>query len=91
MPLYEFECNECKTNIETIESFLKSEDTHKCPKCGRVMYKVIGSKMTFKLLYDPKKDIVSWGNEGYSRTQRYREQDKLAKKNIFPMPVKKDK
>lgn len=88
MPLFEFECSECEKNIEIIESFLKSEEPHRCPRCGRLMNKIVGSKMTFKLLYDPKKDIISWGNEGYSRTQRYREQDKLAKKNIFPMPVK---
>jgi len=85
MPIYEFECSECKNTTETIESIAKSEEVHRCSICGRIMKKVIGTKMTFQLLYDPKKDIISWSNEGYARTQRYRETDKLAKKNIFPM------
>lgn len=91
MPLFEFECNSCSNVIETIEPFVKSEERHRCPKCGRMMKKVVGNKMTFKLLYDPKKDIVTWSNEGFATTQRFRETNKLAKHNIFPMPVKKDK
>jgi hypothetical protein len=66
-----------------------SEGVNRCEACGRPMKKLAPCKMSFRLKYDPKTDIVSWGNEGYSRTQRYREQDKLAKKNIFPMPVAK--
>jgi putative FmdB family regulatory protein len=90
MPIYDFECQSCNKTVEMIVSISASEGINRCPKCGRRMKKMAPNKMTFHLLYDPKKDIISWGNEGYSRTQRYREQDKLAKKNIFPMPVVKN-
>ncbi|HRR48615.1 MAG TPA: hypothetical protein P5293_01355 [Bacteroidales bacterium] len=83
-PIYDFECKKCNKLIEVYESVTKSEEVHKCD-CGGIMIKVMPTKMTFELLYDPKKDLVSWGNEGYARTQRYREYDKQAKKNIFPV------
>mgnify|MGYP000893691107 CR=1 FL=1 len=89
MPIYDFECKECNRIVEVIETISKSEEEHRCNKCGRLMKKLAPTKMTFHLKYHPKKDIVSWGNEGCSRTQRYREYDKQAKGNIFPVTGRK--
>jgi putative FmdB family regulatory protein len=82
MPIYNFSCKACGREAEVIETYTKSETPHLC-ECGNKMDKIFPTKMTFNLHYDPKKDLISWGNEGYSRTQRYREYDKRAKKNIF--------
>jgi hypothetical protein len=89
MPIFEFECPKCESHEEFYESFEKSELKHPCCKCKTRMVKLFVPSGKFKLMYDPKKDIVSWGNEGYAVTQRYRETNKQAKHNIFPMPVAK--
>lgn len=53
------------------------EEYPKCPKCGETM-KNLCRCASFQLKYDPRKDTVSWGNEGYA-TSRYWDAMKDAK------------
>ena len=42
MPLYEYECINCKERVEIIQRIGDSSTTH-CPKCGAEMKKLISS------------------------------------------------
>ncbi len=42
MPLYEYECSQCKERIEIIQKFSDAPHSH-CPKCGGEMRKLISS------------------------------------------------
>ena len=42
MPIYEYQCNQCKERHEIIQSFSDAPLTH-CPKCGGEMKKLISS------------------------------------------------
>lgn len=83
MPLFEFKCNKCDSTVEKIISCSDIDTPQICGNCGNMLEKLFPTTMDFELKYDPKKDLVSWGNENYSSTQRYREYDKQAKHNIF--------
>jgi len=86
MPIFSYQCVCCGLETEDIVGSYKVESIT-CPECGCVAEKMFPNTMRFELRYDPKKDLISWGNEGYQRTRRYEEQDKLAKKNIFDQAV----
>lgn len=75
MPIYDFYCDKCKKTEEKWVSIKESENI-KCNKCNSKMRKVPPKRMSFDLIYNPKKDKVSWGAEGYATTQRYRETNK---------------
>ena len=47
MPMYDYECKNCKTTMEILHS-INDEPLTKCEKCDGEMEKVI-SKMTFHL------------------------------------------
>ena len=74
MPIFDYECTICgkKKEVLTIGKEI-AENQHICEKCGVVMKKMFPVGTSFKLKYDPKKDKVSWGDQNYSSTQRYRE------------------
>ena len=78
MPIWDWKCPQCGYKEECISN--KTDDRY-CYKCKSKMVTLFPTTMSFKLIYDPKKDKVSWGNEGYAKTRRYEEIDKLAKKN----------
>jgi len=88
MPIYDFECKNCGNTKEYIVN--SDSNDVKCEKCGSAMVRLFPNKIDFRLLYDPKKDRVSWSFDGYATTQRYREYDKQAKHNIFVQPGEKD-
>lgn len=75
MPIYDYYCKKCKRDVEVLIKIPESILPVHCPYCTRVMKKVPCSKMTFQLIYDPKKHKSSWGSEGYSTTQRNRMKD----------------
>ncbi len=64
MPLYDFECDKCKLQFEAIAKF---EEEIKCPVCFDEIAKQLppqGKSPSFKLVYNPQKDIVDWdGNK----------------------------
>lgn len=90
MPIYNFLCENCKDVSEQIVFDLETEIVE-CDKCGGPAVKQFSMPETihFQLLYDPKKDICAWGNEGYNRTRRYEQYDKMKKGNIFPVTGRK--
>lgn len=82
MALYDFICNVCGKTEEMIVNRDVNIIPCKNKKCGGSAERQYPcSSFHFFLKYDPRTDRVSWGNEGYSSTQRYREYDKMAKKN----------
>jgi putative FmdB family regulatory protein len=67
VPIFDWKCIKCG-NIE--EHLDTSKDAkHVCSKCGAPSIKLFPSTFNFRLIYDPKKDKISWGAEGYSRSQ----------------------
>lgn len=64
MPLYEFQCDQCKYTIEEIVA-VKDRDTHivQCYECGRPMRRKVPDKMTFKLRGS------GWSIDGYSNAR----------------------
>lgn len=83
MPIFVYSCTNCDEEEEIIEQYEDEEKLHICPKCGEKMERCFVGTSHFKLIYDPKKDKVSWGDQGYASTQRYAEHDKQAKGDAF--------
>jgi len=48
MPLYEFECPECKARFEKLCELADGDFTHTCPACGTIARKII-SPSSFRL------------------------------------------
>ena len=65
MPLNDYTC-ECGVISERIVRW-EDEDKQECPRCKKIMTKQFPN--TFKLVYNNKTDMVSWGAEGYARSQ----------------------
>jgi predicted nucleic acid-binding Zn ribbon protein len=65
--MYEYYCNRCKGYIEKIVKNMHEEV--KCPVCEKIMKREFPNTMNFKLVYNNKTDMVSWGNEGYARSR----------------------
>jgi len=68
MPLYDIYCEKCG---KTTEVLLKVDEPIPDCSCGGIQKKECNCK-SFKLVYDPKKDVCSWGHDNYATTQRYR-------------------
>jgi len=65
IPIFEYLCNDCGYYEEKLEFGKEMDKEHICPKCEKVMDKLI-SKSRFELKYNNKTDMCSWGNDGYS-------------------------
>ncbi len=67
MAIYDFKC-ECGVLSERI---VKQDDINnqECPRCGKIMEQQFPNTMNFKLVFNNKTDMVSWGNEGYARSK----------------------
>ena len=78
--LTDVKCQKCG-KIYT-DKILFNNETVTC-ECGNECEKIPALSASFRLKYDNKKDKVSWGAEGFSESQYYREQKKLCKGNIF--------
>lgn len=57
MPIYEYQCNNCDYEFETIHGI--TETLNCCPKCGKNLHKLI-SRSTFKL------NGSGWASDGYT-------------------------
>lgn len=66
LKIYDTECKECGQIIE--QAVENGEQFSDCPICGGEMVKIF-TTMNFKLVYDNKKDICSWGDWGYQTSQ----------------------
>jgi putative FmdB family regulatory protein len=69
MPLYDYFCA-CGNRFEALEFGKEIDIPHPCSKCGKEMQRDYCPSGNFMLKYDPKKDSVAWGSEGYNTTQR---------------------
>ena len=76
MPLYEYSCKECDYVEEKIEFGEEIDSPHPCPKCGKEMKREFPSKMNFKLVYNNKTDVCSWGYDGYNSSQYWKDVNK---------------
>jgi len=63
---YDTECEDCGLIIEQYVE--DNGQFNRCPTCDGVMNRIFSS-MNFKLLYNPKKDRVSWGDFNYATSQ----------------------
>jgi len=68
MALFDYKCK-CGYSTELIVNNSKM-DEQKCPKCGKIMDRQFPNKFNFKLVFNNKTDMCSWGYEGYA-TSRY--------------------
>ena len=73
MPLNQYECKNCKKTMEKLEFGNEMDIEKLCPDCNTPMIWLFPTDMHFKLKYNPKIDKVSWGNEGYARSQYWDE------------------
>src|ERR1035437_1214657 len=61
MPLYEYECKQCKKHTENIQKFSDSEITE-CPHCGGLLERVVSAAaISFK--------GGGWFKDGYSHAK----------------------
>jgi len=72
VPLFEYECAECGNIDERLEFGSEMEQDHYCSKCGKTSDRIV-SKNHFKLIYNNKTDLCSWGYDGYASSQYWRD------------------
>lgn len=67
MPVYDYMCEKCGYEEYDFIEKVETDEVHVCPECNTVMIRATNCNH-FKLLYDPKKDIVDWDG---NRTRYY--------------------
>ena len=83
MPLYDYEC-ECGLIFEW---FAKFDEEVKCPICwDKTARKIMpqGKSPSFKLTYNPKKDLVDWDGNRSQYWDEYKKQKSEGKKVRIP-------
>jgi hypothetical protein len=70
MPIYDFHCTKCGHEVEDV--LCKMTEGMICEKCFSKMEKACNCSH-FKLVYNPKIHRVSWGDQGYSESQYWRD------------------
>ena len=69
MPLYEYQCNQCKERTEILQNISDPPYTH-CPKCGGEMKKLISAPaIQFKGSGFYKTDYASSANASATKTE----------------------
>jgi putative FmdB family regulatory protein len=71
MPIYEYVCSSCGNYEERLEFGSEVDREHVCPSCNKQMDRIV-SQCRFKLIYNNKTDVCSWGNEGYASSQYWK-------------------
>lgn len=88
--LADVRCPKCGHIYEDKVIFNPEEEKVLCAECIDIECEILPNFSShFKLKYDNKKDICSWSTEGYSKSQYYKEYDKQAKGNVFPVTGRK--
>jgi len=67
MAMYDYFCDRCQGYIERIVKDI--DEVIECPVCEKVMKREFPNTMNFKLIFNNKTDMVSWGSEGYTRSR----------------------
>jgi len=89
MPIFDYKCEKCEHEWEEIE-FANNGQTiigTKCPKCQSKNIKKLTTGGYFKLVYNNKTDVCSWGAEGYE-TSQYNRKDIDWDKGVNGLPNK---
>jgi putative FmdB family regulatory protein len=68
MPLFDYQCKVCGNIDEKLLFGRETEEQKYCSECGKESKQIV-SKTHFKLEYNNKTDMCSWGNEGYASSQ----------------------
>lgn len=86
MPIFDYFC-ECGERNELIVR--RDEiDKQKCPNCGALMIRQFPDTFNFKLVYNNKTDMCSWGHEGYATSKYWDDVKKQKEKEgKITMPV----
>ena len=83
--IFDVVCKKCEK--ETIDFMFESNEPMPKCECGGELETNFGNfKLTYKLLYDPKKDSVGWANDGYATTKYYSEYKKAKEAGLDVMP-----
>lgn len=69
LKIHDVFCENCDYEDEI---FCENDDFGLCPVCGKDLKKSFRS-FNFELKYNPKKDIVGWGNSNYETSQYWKE------------------
>lgn len=85
--LIDAKCPQCNTIFE--DKVIFGDDVVVCCDCNKECEIIPCFDATFRLKYDNKKDMISWGSEGYSRSQYWDKVNAQRKGNIFPMTGRK--
>ena len=72
VPLYDIICNTCEKVEEMM--LMVNDEIPECPDCRSKRERLCNCSH-FKLVYNNKTDICSWGDQGYSSSQYHRYTD----------------
>ena len=83
MRIYDVECIKCG-HVE--EQWVEDNKFQPCSKCGGSVKRLF-STFNFKLVYDNKKDMCSWGYSGYSSSRYWEDikKEKAKGKDVHPV------
>lgn len=73
MPVYDYMCKNCGNEVLDIIEKVETTEIHYCPSCDYPMVRATNCNH-FKLLYDPKKDIVDWDGNKSRYYDEYKKQ-----------------
>ena len=71
LKIFDTKCLKCDFEAEIM---IDDDVLPKCEKCGGELTKLF-SKMNYKLIYDPKKDLCGWAGDGYANSQYWKDVD----------------
>jgi putative FmdB family regulatory protein len=72
MPMWDYTCEKCGNVVEVLILKRDKNLEVKCD-CGNKMKRIFPNKTSFKLVYNNKTDMCSWGYEGYASSQYWRD------------------
>lgn len=81
---FDFVCLECESIFE--EMLEDGEEFPKCPICSGDVART-WTTFNYKLVYNPAKDIVTWGNENYATSQYWKDYKAARERGEKVMPA----
>jgi len=80
-------CDKCGILYEN--KIIFNDENVICTDCGTTCRVLPNFNSSFRLKYDNKTDICSWGAENYASSQYYSKQKEMCAGNIFPVTGRK--
>ena len=81
---FDVQCKKCE---KISEQFIEQDEVLEKCDCGGEVEKIFTGKMTFELLYDPKKHMVGWAYDGYATTRYWDAMNKAKERGEKVMPA----